>query len=79
MKTVWTKGLDDDAKSEMEHLYAASNLVRKRLLTLLQEKDGVADKASLSSDNYESPSWGFIQADNVGYRRALREVMSLIS
>jgi len=33
---------------------------------------------SESKDNYTDKDWSLFQADNIGYRRALREVLALL-
>lgn len=79
MKTAWKKGLEEDSKQELTLQYNASYVIRDRLTTMLLEKIRVAQKGSLSSDAYNCPNWSLKQADNVGYQRALQEVISLLS
>lgn len=78
MKTSWSKGLETDAKKELELQFKASMLIRKRLIQLLEEKWKVEDNKRLLSDTYDSPNWAFKQADIAGYHRALKEILSLL-
>ena len=76
MKTVWTSGIEKDAKDEMKQAYGAATLLRKRLASLCQDKiDGAF---TLNTDEYDCPNWVYKQADTIGYQRALKEVLSLI-
>lgn len=79
MKTSWTKGLPKDEATEVEDYYNSSTRLRARLVAILDEKLSASETGSLSASAYESPNWAYKQADSVGYKRALREVISLIS
>lgn len=78
MKTVWTKGLKDQEKEEMITSFSSSALIRKRLTALINEKITTNRKSSIGVDKYNSPGWAYLQADAVGYERALEEIISLI-
>ena len=78
MKKSWLDGLEPDVAKEIRGDFTSSLLVRNRLKTLLENKIEVARKNSLTKDGYEVANWAFKQADNVGYERALREVIELI-
>lgn len=47
MKTSWTKGLEPDAKKELELQFKASTIVRKRLKELLEDKWRIEDNKRL--------------------------------
>lgn len=79
MKTVWTKGLTGDAKADIVSAYKHSPLLRGRLKGILEDKVQTEVKARYSRDDYESPNWDKKQADSIGYMRALREIITLIS
>jgi hypothetical protein len=79
MKTSWTNGLDEEQAKEVRSDFKGSFTLRKRLIELLNDKVNVSTKASRSKDGYASPNWPYMQADAVGYERALNEVISLIS
>lgn len=79
MKTVWTKGLDSDAIEEMRGSYTSAHLTRKRLITLVEGKIAESENLAHLKEGYDCPNWAYKQADLMGYRRALHEIISLIS
>lgn len=79
MKTEWKKGLDTDDKKEVELSFNGSGILRKRLEVLLKSKIHTSDKKSYTSDGYDCPNWAYRQADIAGYKRAMNEIISLIS
>ena len=79
MKTVWTKGLSVQDKHEIEAGFAACAQVRQRLETLINEKVKTKRKEVVGVDAYQSPAWAYLQADAIGYERAMKEIISLIS
>lgn len=78
MKASWTKGLDEQLTLDVTGNYLASLVTRKRLKTLLEEKIAEAERSSLSREKYEISNWALLQADLIGYKRALNDVISLI-
>lgn len=78
MKTVWTKGLDAERREEVKRDFLSSSLLRSRLKDLLEEKKMASMKAVTLKDSYDSPNWALLQADNIGFIRALEEVISLL-
>lgn len=78
MKTSLTKGLEDDAKEEMEGLFIKALLLRRQLSSVINDKIQSNNAERLSKVGYESPTWAYKQADAVGYERALNEVLSLL-
>lgn len=78
MKTSWTTGLDKDEKKEVELSYKAAGVLRERLAVLANDKINTADKKSYSEEGYECPNWAYKQADLAGYKRAMKEIISLI-
>lgn len=79
MKTSWTKGLKQEVSDELRENFYHSSVVRQRLITILEEKMAASAVNSRSKDNYGLAGWPYLQADSVGYERALKEVISLIS
>lgn len=79
MKTSWTHGLTEQQGQEVRKEYAQSPVLRERLNTLIRNKIDVSDSNAQSKVNYEKPSWAYYQADANGYKRALNEIISLIS
>mgnify|MGYP006921354835 CR=1 FL=1 len=78
MKLSWTQGLEPDIAKEIKEAFKSSSLVRKRLKVLIEDKIESTHKNSLSKEGYEISNWSLKQADNVGYERALRDIISLI-
>ena len=78
MKTSWTQGLNEEQAAEMTREFKASALLRSRLKTLLEDKADTARIAQRQKVNYENAAWAYQQADQIGYERALFEIISLI-
>lgn len=72
----WLKGVEPEKKAEFESLLRNSSLVLNKLSDILHALDDGAEKSTKA--DYNSPSWAFLQADTNGYRRALKDVLSLI-
>lgn len=79
MKTSWTQGLDEQLKKDVRGDFKSSLLTRNRLTQLLLKKIEVAETTSLDKEGYDTANWAFKQADIVGYKRAMREVIDLIT
>ena len=79
MKTEWKKGLDTEGKKEVELSFNGSGVLRKRLESLLSLKINASDKKSFNAEGYDCPNWAYRQADIAGYKRAMNEIISLIS
>ena len=79
MKTVLTKGLDDSIKDEVAQGFASSTIIRRRLVEVLSDKSSSEDKKSVLENAYDNPNWAYKQADSRGYRRAIAEIISLLT
>lgn len=79
MKTSWTSGLSAQQKEEVMSNFVHSSLVRERLTAILNGKIESTDKELVTKELYDSPSWALRQADGTGYKRALLEVISLLT
>lgn len=78
MKTVWTSGLDAGKKVEVKQEFTSAHHLRMRLKELLNKKIDNSRKQVTLKELYDSPNWALLQADNVGFIRALEEVISLL-
>lgn len=80
MNTVWTKGLKrgSDELKDLEAAYAASGLLRRRLIQVLEDWYEQEAKARLNSNDYDAASWAYRQADAIGYARALSKVINIL-
>ena len=79
MKISWIKGVDKELSIDITQNFKESLVMRRRLSQLLEEKIDVSLSSTRSKVSYETPNWALLQADAVGYQRALQEVISLIS
>lgn len=78
MKTSITAGLNPAEAEEVEADFRASPRLRERLAYLLEEKMRAKRAYVRKDEHYEKPSWAMLQADALGYERALSEVISLL-
>lgn len=53
--------------------------VLERIQAILETKRETATAEQESKNAYSDASWPMLQADRIGYRRALKEVIELIS
>lgn len=79
MKTNWYVGMDAPQKAIMKSDFEGSAGMRVRLEHLLRDKIETKRNSARSDENYSSPNWTLLQADAIGYEKALLEVISLIS
>lgn len=79
MKIRWTQGLDNELSRDIKESYKDSKVLRKRLTTMLQDIIEEKRKGQVLEALYDSPNWSYIQADRVGYERAIRDIIELIS
>jgi hypothetical protein len=80
VKTVWVQNLPEGSvKDDITSSFKAGTVLRRRLKELLEAKVETEVVSRMKREDYESPSWGFKQADSIGYTRALKEIISLIS
>lgn len=79
MKIAITKGLNEQESDEMRQAFAHAVYLRKRVIKLLNEKITVNNKATRTKDAYGIANWAFLQADAVGYERAMQEVIGLLT
>ena len=80
MKTAWIKGvLDKQIEQDIRSTFKSSLVVRRRLAEILEGKIYSKEQSGMCSDEYDCPNWAYKQADSQGYKRALSEIISLIS
>lgn len=78
MKVSWTKGLDDQQKTDVEQSFNSATLLRRRLIEVLEDKISSTSSVARSKSSYDTPNWPYLQADYVGYERALHEIIELV-
>lgn len=79
MKSSWFKGLNSDLEKEIRGDYASSRVTRHRLRDMLEEKIKTSRNTALNKEGYDVANWALKQADLIGYERALKDVIELIS
>ena len=79
MKTIIVKGLNEQESDEMRQAFAHASYLRKRIIKLLQEKVDASNRTVRSKDAYGISNWAYLQADAVGYERAMQEVISMLT
>lgn len=77
MKKTWTSGLEPQLAADVESAFKASTVLRRRLEQLCNNK--IDSSYKLGRSEYDCPNWHLLQADSVGYRRAMEEIISLIT
>ncbi|MFZ3043585.1 MAG: hypothetical protein WA058_00535 [Minisyncoccia bacterium] len=79
MKQGWIKGTTPERAAIIKADYAGSAGARIRLTEMLNDKIRISTTVKRKKEGYDSPNWAYVQADVIGYERALSEVISLIS
>lgn len=72
-----TKGLEENLKEHVGESFISAHGFLNVLADRLEEKIEEKVKANEAAAAYEKESWALYQADSMGYRRALREVINL--
>lgn len=70
---------EDLGAYEEYYTLASTKAIRELLAKDLASRINVNVLASEKKDKYENPSWAEYQADSIGYRRALRELITLLT
>jgi len=77
MKSSMYKGLSKEDKEAMKDLFEKSRLLRLRYKDVLEDKLRTSRDKSEGKDSYDSPNWALVQADQIGYNRAISELINL--
>lgn len=75
---LYSKCKNEDQKAQVRASFLAAYEYRQAVINALQTKMEASRKASLSGDAYESNNWAYKQADNVGYQRAIEEILKFL-
>lgn len=70
----WSAGLTGEEKKNFEDLLGVNNKVLDKLVELCYN---MVKNSDVDASDYDSPNWAYHQADKVGYRRALRQIILL--
>ena len=74
----WTQGLSEEDSREVVQKLKQAEFVLTKLSDILDQRVRSSVNGQRSQSNYDSPSWALLQADKIGYQRALTEVIELI-
>lgn len=80
MISEWTRHLKDQKKKAAfeQYVLGSKELLNRQKDILTEMKDAV-ERKELASDTFEVPNWDYVQARNIGYKAALRDVQTLIT
>lgn len=78
MKTTLTKGMTPDESKEMEADFVAAYRLRKHITQILLEKIETSRKTLRSNDAFENTNWALMAASEVGYEKAIYEIIALL-
>lgn len=76
MLTLWFQHLKDPAERDRFKKDVESS---EKVLDRLKEICYTKVKVESSLEDYDSPSWAYRQADQLGYNRAIKEIMEICS
>lgn len=76
LSTGWLIGVSPDKKEDTVESIKSSVTALRQLRLFLEQEIKALD--ATNSEDYETPSWPYKQADRLGQLRALRKVLSLI-
>lgn len=72
----WISGLNERERRNIEDLLGSNNLVLDKLIEICYN---MIKSTELDSSDYDNPNWALRQADRVGYRRAVKQLIMLCS
>ena len=79
LNLVWTKHIKDvEERTRFESNLRNNTLLLGRLRDILQDKLDSLDKEEVSSEDYDSPSWAFKQANRLGRKAEIKSLMDLL-
>lgn len=78
MKSIWLDGLEEDQRKELKGDFISSQLVRKRLSKLINDKIETNRVGVRKKENYDVAHFPALVADSIGYERALVEILGLL-
>lgn len=80
MKTRWTSHLKtQEEKDRFESSLRNSRFVLERLEDIMREDLSQMDSLATNMQDYQSPSWAYIQADRNGAKRHLLRYLKLLN
>lgn len=73
----WTAGLSPRDKEILEEILQHNNKVLDRVREICYNMCKESEESVLKLSAYDSPNWAFRQADSVGFRRGLEQIIKL--
>lgn len=67
-----------EQETELRQSFVAALPLRRALEKVMADKINASQNASVLKDGYDTPNWSLKQADNVGYQRAMKEILNLL-
>ncbi len=74
MKTIWFMDLPKDEQDGFKREIKSAKNVLDKLEQIVQNRI----KEIVITNDYDSPSWAYKQADRNGYNRALTEIINIL-
>jgi hypothetical protein len=74
MKTIWFMDFPKDEQDGFKREVKSAKNVLDKLEQIVQNRI----KQIVITDDYDSPSWAYKQADRNGYNRALTEIINIL-
>lgn len=74
MKTIWFMDLPKDEQDGFKREVKSAKNVLDKLEQIVQNRI----KEIVITNDYDSPSWAYKQADRNGYNRALTEIINIL-
>lgn len=75
----WSRNKTDKEKEAIEFVLRNNVQLVQSILDIIDRYEKEEERAEMTLEAYESPSWAYAQADRNGARRALRKVKSLFN
>jgi viroplasmin and RNaseH domain-containing protein len=76
----WTSHLKDETeKEEFQKRLTQSRDLFRRLGSMASGLKRSNHRTKISKTSYENPNWAYLQADSVGYERALNEILEYLN
>lgn len=80
MKTDWWKDLKgEEAKAQRVADVKANRLALDLLIPILERKLEELDQAQYGKKLYDNPNWAYMQADLMGCKRTINEILELVT
>lgn len=73
------KVIPKEEQEQQTQLYVNSTAFAELLSTVIKDMIASTDAKSIANERYfDTPNWAEFQADSIGYKRALTEVLRLL-